>query len=129
MTEASHISTGRLGEELAVRYLKEKKFRIIERNYRKKWGELDIVAQKDDVLHFIEVKSAACEVFPEMEGVDAHRPEDHMHHHKLARMKRAIETYVLERRVTGVYTADLLVVYVNKEKRVGRVNALWDIEL
>jgi putative endonuclease len=45
-------------EELAVRFLEQEGFSIVERNYfARKLGEIDIIALRDDVLHFIEVKS------------------------------------------------------------------------
>ena len=49
--------TGRLGEDLACRALKKKGYHIIERNYRCRHGEIDVVASKDDCLIFIEVRS------------------------------------------------------------------------
>jgi len=49
---------GRLGENFAAEYLKKRGYRIIERNNRKKWGELDIVAiAPDKTLVFVEVKT------------------------------------------------------------------------
>lgn len=45
------------GEELAAKFLKEKGYRIIDRNFRKGYGEIDIVAVKDKTLVFIEVKT------------------------------------------------------------------------
>lgn len=129
MTDLSHISIGKIGEELAVQYLKKHGYRILERNYRKKWGELDIVAQKGHVLHFVEVKSASCNKFPVPEGRDAYRPEDHMHTRKWERMKRAVETYLLESGYSRQYTADLLVVYVLRTEKRGRVHMLHDIGL
>jgi putative endonuclease len=48
---------GRLGEQLATEHLIRRGFRIIERNYRTRWGELDIVAYDGDTLAFCEVKS------------------------------------------------------------------------
>jgi putative endonuclease len=48
---------GALGEDLAVRYLKKKFYRILERNYRSRFGEIDIIAQKKEFLVFIEVKT------------------------------------------------------------------------
>src|SRR3990167_3686565 len=48
---------GKLGEDIACRFLVKHKFSVICQNYTKKWGELDIVAEKDKKLHFIEVKS------------------------------------------------------------------------
>ena len=46
-----------LGEDAAARYLSHKGFRILERNYRLRMGELDIVAMDGDVLVFVEVKA------------------------------------------------------------------------
>ncbi|RAZ45775.1 YraN family protein [Campylobacter hyointestinalis] len=46
-------------EDLAVDYLKKLGFKIICRNFHSKFGEIDIIAKKDDVYHFIEVKSTS----------------------------------------------------------------------
>ena len=48
--------TGNIGEENAVNYLIQNKFTILERNYRFKRCEIDIIAKKDNCIHFIEVK-------------------------------------------------------------------------
>jgi putative endonuclease len=48
---------GRRGEEMAVEYLKKEGFQILERNWRVAGGEIDIIAVKDGVIHFVEVKS------------------------------------------------------------------------
>ena len=56
---------GDRAEELAISYLKEHNYEIIEHNfYAKKMGEIDIIAKKDDILHFIEVKSALANFDP-----------------------------------------------------------------
>jgi putative endonuclease len=58
-------SIGNFSEDSATRYLEEHEFRIIERNYyAKKLGEIDIIAHKEGVLHFIEVKSGDTEYDP-----------------------------------------------------------------
>ena len=49
---------GQLGENIACRYLVENNYKIIERNFRQKWGEIDIIAKaKDKTLVFVEVKT------------------------------------------------------------------------
>ena len=50
---------GDIAEEKACSYLSALNFQIIERNYTLRGGEIDIIALKDEVLHFIEVKSCA----------------------------------------------------------------------
>lgn len=47
---------GEFGERLAAQHLEAKGYRIIERNYRQRGGEIDIIAQAGDVLAFVEVK-------------------------------------------------------------------------
>jgi putative endonuclease len=51
------MSTGKKGEELAAAHLAEAGYRIIERNYRCLFGEIDIVAEEGEILVFVEVKS------------------------------------------------------------------------
>ncbi len=48
---------GKIGEEFTAEYLSEQGYRIVMRNYRKQCGEIDIIAQKDDVIAFVEVKT------------------------------------------------------------------------
>ena len=50
---------GLKGEDKAQNFLKKQGFTIIERNFHSKFGEIDIIAQKDEILHFIEVKSTS----------------------------------------------------------------------
>ena len=52
-----HKAVGFHGEDLAVKYLTEKSYKIIERNHRNKMGEIDIIALKDGYIVFIEVKT------------------------------------------------------------------------
>ena len=50
---------GDLGEDFAEMFLVKHSYRILDRNYRKKFGEIDIVASRDNVVSFIEVKTSA----------------------------------------------------------------------
>ena len=54
----NHLEIGRLGEDIACRYLWRRGFRVIERNFRiDSSGEIDIVAEKRGRIHFVEVKT------------------------------------------------------------------------
>ena len=48
---------GKLGEDIATRYLKDKGFKIITRNFRQNFGEIDIIAEEEGEIVFIEVKT------------------------------------------------------------------------
>ncbi len=83
MTEKSEL--GKIGEDFAVSYLKSKKYRIIGRNERKQWGEIDIVAiAQDRTLVFVEVKTMR-------EG--ELKPENQMSFSKMKKFKRVAALY------------------------------------
>jgi putative endonuclease len=50
---------GDLGERLACEYLVDKQFNILEKNYQIPFGEIDIIAKKENIIHFVEVKTVA----------------------------------------------------------------------
>jgi putative endonuclease len=56
MTEPRHV-VGKAGEEAAVQYLREHGYQILERNYRCRFGEIDLIARDGRVLAFVEVKT------------------------------------------------------------------------
>lgn len=67
----SKVTVGKKGEESAVRYLKKRGYRIIERNFRCKLGEIDIIAMDKNYLVFIEVKKKESPIFGNpVEAVD-----------------------------------------------------------
>lgn len=65
---------GQIGEELASKYLEKQGYRIIQRNFRCKSGEIDIIAIDNDELVFIEVKTRASKLYGEpSEAVDENK--------------------------------------------------------
>jgi putative endonuclease len=83
--------TGKLGEDRACEYLVDKKFKIIERNYRKSWGELDIIALAPDrTLVFIEVKTLRQTQSGPAKGL---QPEDQMTAAKIKKFKRTASLF------------------------------------
>ncbi|OPX98609.1 MAG: hypothetical protein A4E58_00797 [Syntrophorhabdus sp. PtaB.Bin006] len=69
---------GQEGEERAVRILKKEGYRIIERNYRTRFGEIDIIAEEKDYLVFVEVKKRNTPAFGDpFHAIDA-RKRQHM---------------------------------------------------
>jgi putative endonuclease len=126
---SSKQKTGELGETIACQFLKRRGFFIIERNYTKKCGEIDIIARRNDIVHFIEVKSVSCENFDSVSGrLDRHRPEDQAHVRKRKRISRTLEIYFQEHGA-GEWQFDLLSVYINHAQKVARVYVLQDLIL
>ena len=126
---------GELGEDIACKFLMKHGFSILERNYTKKWGEIDIIAEKKEKRYFIEVKSKTVSSLDyvmnsnlgEKEG---NRPEENMHPWKMKRLRRVVETYLISKRLGGVdWQFDLLVVYLDIEKRLSRVKVVENIIL
>ena len=121
--------TGELGEEIACMFLMKHGFSIIERNYTKKWGEIDIIAEKDKKKYFIEVKSTSVSSLDYVSNLTS-RPEENMHPWKLKRLRRVVETYLINKRTGDTnWQFDLLVVYIDIEHRMSRVKVIDNIIL
>ncbi len=103
---------GRLGEEVAAKWLKRQGYKVVERNVNLlPYGELDIVAEKGGCLHFFEVRTArrGSPVSP-LESLSAS---------KLKKLLKAVEIFRLRRGLQGrEYTVNLLAVEVGGEEVV-----------
>lgn len=100
--------TGDMGEELAVKYLKKKKYKILNNNYKTKSGEIDIIAQKDDYIVFVEVKTRGKNsLITPAEAVDKAKQE------KL--IKTAFE-YLAKTRTDKQPRFDVVEIYADAEK-------------
>ncbi len=142
MAKTAKRQLGDLGEDIACKYLERKGFRIVERNYLRKWGEIDIVAEKPNLLSFIEVKSArldsassARRVSRESSGEGGsrgtYRPEENVHPAKLRRLHRAVQTYLLDRKVPEdkPWRIDVACVYLDFSTRRAKVEVIENVIL
>ncbi|MCR4311483.1 MAG: YraN family protein [Candidatus Taylorbacteria bacterium] len=124
---------GALGEEIAARYLEGKGFSVVCRNYRKRFGEIDIVVKKKSVIRFIEVKTVSVSNVKDTSfGRNDHfRPEDNVHPAKLKRLSRAIQAYLVEYRMgdEAEWQFDVVTVVLDEEGKSARVKWLEDIIL
>lgn len=123
---------GQVGEDFACEYLVDNKYNIVLRNYLKKWGEIDIIAKKGSILHFVEVKSVTRQVLDVThETLDGFRPEDNMHRWKIERLNRAIQSYLIEYNVSDetLWQLDLVTVYLDMDQRLLKVDIIEDIVL
>lgn len=122
---------GELGENIASRFLMKHGYSILERNYTKKWGEIDIVAEKDNKIFFVEVKSVSRNLNDVSCETNNWRAEDNMHPWKLKRLSRIIQTYMLSKKIdeSREWEIDLVVVFVDKIAKKARVKVVKDIIL
>lgn len=75
------MKLGAAAEEAVCAHLKTLGYRILDRNWRRPWGELDVVAELDETLHFVEVKAASRSVV----GFEPHLRADGRKMHKVRR--------------------------------------------
>ncbi|MFA5932122.1 MAG: YraN family protein [Candidatus Paceibacterota bacterium] len=130
---------GEIGENIAVKFLVKHGFSVLDRNYTKKWGEIDIVAEKANKIYFVEVKSVSRETlntfipksYNDSDERYQHRPEDNMHPWKLKRLSRTIQTYLLSEKVPDEkeWQVDLLVVFIDIKNKKAKIKVVSDIIL
>jgi putative endonuclease len=141
---------GDIGEEIACRFLVKRGFEVVERNYLKKWGEIDIIAQKSGELHFVEVKTVQSKVESQRstnlshdtqlsnlvtklghEAEFGYRPEENVHPAKLKRLGRAVQSYLLDRGVSDSvpWQIDVITVRLDLEGKKAKVDVLENVIL
>ena len=84
---AEHNELGKLGEDLAADYLKKEGYEIVERNWFFQKAEIDIIAQKGNILAVVEVKTRS--------SVDFGSPQDFVNPKKIKLLVKAIDDYVI----------------------------------
>ncbi len=129
---------GNLGENIAKMFLKKHNYADFTCNYIKKWGEIDIIAHKEGIVHFIEVKSVSCEnLYNNKEGLSrvtplkdrSIRPEENLTDSKLRKLSRVIQTYLIEHKEIKEWRFDLCVVYIDVTSKKARVKMIEDLVL
>lgn len=108
---AEHNELGKLGEELAVDFLIENKYKILEKNYRYLKAEVDIIAQKKDVLAVVEVKTRSTDYFGD--------PQDFVNPKKIKLLLSAIDHYVVEKDLDVEVRFDIIaIIHQKKETKI-----------
>ncbi len=98
---------GRYGEDLATQFCIEQKFKILQRNYRCRFGEVDIIAQYDNVIHFIEVKNRTKNLIPGRFAVNKT---------KQRHIRQSAQNYLLENQLTNEYLVSFDVIEITDGK-------------
>lgn len=99
---AQHNELGKLGEELAVKYLLKNDYKIIKQNYRYLKAEVDVIVQKGDLLVCVEVKTRSSTFFE--------NPQDAVNPKKIKLLVSAMNNFVEERDLDVEVQFDIITV-------------------
>ena len=106
------MSIGKEGEDRAVLYLKEFGYEIVRRNFHSKFGEIDVIAQKDGVLHFVEVKAT--------DG--SYEAIWRITKGKMEKILKTVNYFMLQNSFTCGYQIDAIIVNKNKIEMVENIS-------
>ena len=100
---AEHNELGKQGEALAVEFLQQKGYEILETNWTFQKAEIDIIAQKDSVLAIVEVKTRS--------SIDFGLPQDFVTPKKIQLLVKAVNEYVLSKDLEVQVRFDIIAIH------------------
>jgi len=124
---ARHIHIGQLGETAVANHLKRNGYAIRGRNYRKKWGEIDVIAEKKGIVHFVEVKTVSHGTRSSHLSSETWLPEENVDRRKLLKLFRTIETWISETRYGGEWQLDVASVWIDTKNKRGRIKMIENV--
>ena len=105
----SHITKGAIGEDYTAKFLRRNKYKILERNMRNKYSEIDIIAENKEYIIFVEVKTRT--------GEGATRPADAVNIRKQQMIMKAAKYYLTYTHTTDKQPRfDVAEVYLSHDK-------------
>ena len=102
---ATHNELGEKGEKLAEEFLLKNGYQILERNWRFKKAEVDIIAQKNEILAIVEVKTRSSNYFG--------NPQDFVNQKKIKLLVEAINEYVISKDIDLEVRFDIIAILKN----------------
>ncbi len=126
MTITSKRTFGDLGEKLAARYLQDKNYKIIEKNFQnnigRRLGEIDIIAKDGEELVFVEVKTREFQKYADT------LPEENITQTKLLRLAKIANAYLnLHRLDDAPYRFDALSVWIDKDNKKAKIKHIQSL--
>lgn len=121
MVTARNIKIGKEGERVAQEMLLNKGYKILEKNFQNKYGEIDIIAQKKEEIIFVEVRSKTGHKFGS--------PEDTISQKKKKQIKRNALAYMAFNNVPNPYRVDIICIVFDNMMEVIRKKHYENITL
>jgi len=109
-----NLKTGKIGEEIARKYLTEKGYKIIEQNYKTKYAEIDLIGREGNELVFVEVRTK--------KGEDFGAPEETINNKKMRKLWGNARAYAAWKKWKGPYRVDAVCVVLRYNNIVERIN-------
>jgi len=113
---AEHNELGKLGEELAVKFLRKEGYEILETNWTFQKAEIDIIAQKENILAVVEVKTRS--------SLEFGLPQDFVKPKKIQLLVKAINEYIVSKDLDIEVRFDIIAIH--KEDKSFAIEHLKD---
>ncbi|AIJ36557.1 conserved hypothetical protein [Flavobacterium psychrophilum] len=113
---AEHNDLGKFGEDLSVEFLQKKGYSILETNWTFQKAEIDIIAQKENILVIVEVKTRS--------SIDFGSPQDFVKPAKIQLLVKAVNEYVISNDLDLEIRFDIIAVY--KERKEFKIEHFED---
>ncbi len=113
-------TTGQRGEDLAANYLTQRGFVIMERNYRCRWGEIDIICRQGGYLIFVEVRSKTTDRYG--------TPEESINRAKISRIRKTAMEYLTshpERKPVKMRFDLIAITFKNKQESINHIKGAF----
>lgn len=120
MHKSKTSQTGAIGEQIACSFLARKGFRVITTNYRKPWGEIDVIAERGNVVRFVEVKTISGNLESLSRESNDYRPEEQIHPAKMRKIVRTAALYMESAGDDRGYQIDAIAVILDPITRRAR---------
>ena len=114
---------GDLGEDIALKFLEKKGYNLIEKNYFKKTGEIDIIVKSKEKFLFVEVKTTSIEDINKIK----YSPEDHFNNRKIEKFKGIVLKYTKEKNISESYNLSVIFVYLKEKEKKAKVKFIENI--
>lgn len=114
-------SVGDFGEKIATDFLIKQGYRIEAKNYHCRFGEIDIIASKQDFLYFVEVKTRR--------NMKYGLAEEAVNFSKKAKIAKTIQEYIFTNEISQQYCFQVIAVYLNFETRRASIKQYLSVAL
>lgn len=117
---------GELGETIAAQWLMKQHHRVVDRNYRKRWGEVDLITLKDSMIYFVEVKTVRRRIKNDNSfRTEKYRPAENVHTAKVKRLHRAAQTWLAENNAKDSrWQIDLITARIDISAKKANINRI-----